>query len=333
MTKDALRVREHETIRNHVGFYDFTHQLLEVTGSDSGKFLDTMFVNTIQGADVGMGKYTTMLNEDGNIIDDVIVFRIEENKYWISTLYIDKMIKWFDEHKENMDIEYKDITDNVAMFAVQGPKSKEFLNSILEDNIDDMKYQEIIENKIDDTTIKIARSGFTGELGFEIYVDPSYSEFMEEKLCETGRKFEVDKITSDVILSSLPMEKGYVLMSDLEGTNPLESGFEWSIHWDKDFVGKEALEKVKKEGAKRSLLGFTIDDELEINPNSKITIDGKEVGKVTNSTFGYTVGKTIGYALVDNFLANIGDKVLIDGHEATLVERIFYDSENERVRA
>lgn len=333
MTKDALRVREHETIRNHVGFYDFTHQLLEVTGSDSGKFLDTMFVNTIQGADVGMGKYTTMLNEDGNIIDDVIVFRIEENKYWISTLYIDKMIKWFDEHKENMDIEYKDITDNLAMFAVQGPKSKEFLNSILEDNIDDMKYQEIRENKIDDTTIKIARSGFTGELGFEIYVDPSYSEFMEEKLCETGRKFEVDKITSDVILSSLPMEKGYVLMSDLEGTNPLESGFEWSIHWDKDFVGKEALEKVKKEGAKRSLLGFTIDDGLEINPNSKITIDGKEVGKVTNSTFGYTVGKTIGYALVDNSLANIGDKVLIDGHEATLVERIFYDSENERVRA
>lgn len=333
MTKDALRVREHETIRNHVGFYDFTHQLLEVTGSDSGKFLDTMFVNTIQGADVGMGKYTTMLNEDGNIIDDVIVFRIEENKYWISTLYIDKMIKWFDEHKENMDIEYKDITDNVAMFAVQGPKSKEFLNSILEDNIDDMKYQEIRENKIDDTTIKIARSGFTGELGFEIYVDPSCSEFMEEKLCETGRKFEVDKITSDVILSSLPMEKGYVLMSDLEGTNPLESGFEWSIHWDKDFVGKEALEKVKKEGAKRSLLGFTIDDGLEINPNSKITINGKEVGKVTNSTFGYTVGKTIGYALVDNSLANIGDKVLIDGHEATLVERIFYDSENERVRA
>lgn len=333
MTKDALKVREHETIRNHVGFYDFTHQLLEVTGPDSGKFLDTMFVNTIQGADVGRAKYTTMLGEDGNIIDDVIVFRIEEYKYWISTLYIDKMIKWFDEHKGDMDVEYKDITDNLAMFAVQGPKSKEFLNSILENTIDDMKYQEIRDNKMDDKTIKIARSGFTGELGFEIYVDPSCSEFMEEKLCETGRKFEVDKITSDVILTSLPMEKGYVLMSDLEGTNPIESGFEWSIHWDKDFVGKEALDKTKIEGPKHSLLGFIIDEDIEINPNTIITIGEEEVGKVTNSTYGYTVEKTIGYALVDNELAKIGDKVLINDNEATLVERVFYDPENKRVRA
>lgn len=333
MAKDALKQREHETIRNHVGFYNFTHELLEVTGSDADKFLDKMFVNTIAGCKIGRAKYTTMLNEEGIIIDDVIIFRLEEEKFWVSTLYIEEMIQWFDQHKENADVEYKEITEETSMFAIQGPKSKEFLNKLLEDSVDDLKYQEIRDNRIEDIPIKVARSGFTGELGYELYIVPACNDFIEEKLCQVGQDFNVDMITSDVILKSLPMEKGYILMSDVEGTNPIEAGFGWSVHWEKDFIGKEALEKVKDEGPKRSLIGFTIDDEnAEIETGTKAMVNGEEAGKITNSTYGYTVGKTIGYVLIDNDAAKVGDKAEIAGHEALLTEREFYDPENKRVR-
>lgn len=334
MTKvDAHMRREHETIRNHVGFYNFTHQLLEVTGPEAGKFLDRIFVNSIEDCEVGMAKYTTMLNEDGEITDDVIVFRLEEEKFWVSTLFIQEMIDWFDSHKENYDVSYEEITEDVSMYAVQGPKSREFLNTILRDDISDIRYQGIKDNMIEDIEVKVARAGFTGELGYEIYVVPACNAFMEEKLCETGHEFEVDMITSDAVLSSLPREKGYVLMSDLEGINPIEAGFGWSVDWDTDFIGKDVLTKVKEEGPKRSLLGFTVqDDEAEIEAGDVIKKDGKEVGKVTTFTYGFTVEKGIGFALVENDLAEIGDKVLINDYEGELTERMFYDPENKKVR-
>src|SRR5690554_14411 len=102
--------REHNAVRERVGYHDFTHKLMEVTGADSGPFMDKLFVNNISGAAVGQGKYTSMLNEDGKIIDDVIIFRMEDNKYWISTLYIDELFEWFGKYEEGYDVHFKDIT-------------------------------------------------------------------------------------------------------------------------------------------------------------------------------------------------------------------------------
>lgn len=332
MRKNELSLRnEHEAIRNRVGFYNFTHQLLEVTGVEAGDFLDKMFVNSIGKTKVGSAKYTTMLNEDGVIIDDVIVFRIEDKKFWVSTLYIDNMIKWFNGHKGASKVEYKDITSITSMYAVQGPNSKEVLNSFLKESIDDIKYFTIKDNMIGNIPVKIARSGFTGELGYEIYVEPKYNELVEAKLFESGKPFDIVQMTTDVILTSLPGEKGYVLMSDLAGTNPLEVDFDWTVDWSKDFIGKKALEKVKAEGAKRRLIGFTVDDDAAvIEAGAAVIVNGKEAGKVTKFTYGYTVEKNIGYALVDRALAKVGDKATIGGAAATLTERIFYDTENNR---
>ncbi|SHN60121.1 aminomethyltransferase family protein [Desulfitobacterium chlororespirans] len=329
---DAAKREQHEAVRNKVGWYHFTHQLLEVTGEDATAFLDRIHANPIATLKVGSERYTTILNEDGVIIDDVVVFRLEENKYWISTLYVNKLVKWLDAYKGESKVEYRNITGAWAMYAVQGPLSKELLNCFLAEKIDDQKFFTIRDNKIGDVLVKVNRAGFAGEkVGYEIYIAPEKAALVEAKLEECGKAFGAVRVTEfQLMVWTLPAEKGFYLMCDLNGTNPLEVGLERGIDWNKDFIGKEALVKVKEEGPKRRMLGFTVDEEdMHIETRSlgssgaPILLDGEEVGRVRKLTYGYTVGKNIGYALVDSGKANIGDKVIINGFEATLTDKVF----------
>ena len=332
---DELRRREHEAVRNSVGYYDFTHQVLDVFGKDAEDFLDKIFVNDIKNMKNTHALYTTMLNEDGKIIDDVIIFRLEKEKYLISTLYIDKMIKWFDKFKEGFDVDYKDITDDLTMFAVQGPKSKDLVNKIVDKDISDLKFFTIEDNSLGDIALMVARAGFTGELGYELYVQSDKKDILEEKIKEAGKEFDLVNITTDVIIGSLPGEKGYVLMSDLEGANPLEVGYGWTVAWDSDFIGKDALLKAK-ENVSRDLFGFELLEDGQVEAGDKVLLDGKEIGKVTKFTYGYTVEKYIGYCMIEKDKAVEGKKVEIKTKagslEAKLCDRVFYDKDNERVK-
>lgn len=334
MAQDLKR-KEHEAVRQAVGIYDFTHQLLEVTGKDAGVFLDKLFVNGFSNAKVGQAKYTTMLNKEGIIEDDVIIFRLSNTCYWISTLYIDKMIAHFDAVKKEEDVAYRNRTPETSMIAVQGPDAHKVLNRLLAEPVDDVKHFYMADNRLGDQEIKVARSGFTGELGYELYIQPNTVEETMKALEEAGKKVgvSVTRMTTDAILTSLPREKGYVLMSDLEGTNPLEVGFDWTVNWKKDFIGKAALEKVKKEGAKRALLGFkTAKADLAIEAGTPVKKEGENIGKVTVFTEGYSVGGGIGYALVDLAKAKKGDTVTIGEVETALTDRIFYDPGDERMK-
>jgi aminomethyltransferase len=272
------------------------------------------------------------LNEDGIIIDDVVVMRLEENKYWISTLYIYKLIEWLNAQKGDYQVEYKDVTGSWDMYSVQGPKSKELLNSFIAGNIDDQKFFTIRDNKIGDVLVKIARAGFAGEkIGYEIYVAPAHRKIVEEKLSEHGKDFGAMQVTElQIMIWTLPTEKGFYLMVDLRGTNPFEVGLDRGIDWGKDFIGKDALERIKAEGPKRQLLGFTVDnDEVYIQcrnlsgPGAAVMLNEQEIGRVTKFTYGFTVDKNIGYALIDIGKATVGDMVDINGFEALLTDKVF----------
>ena len=333
LKNDELRRSEHNAVRNNAGYYDFTHQLLEVTGEDAPAFLDRLYVNAIGTSKIGTAKYTTMLNNDGQIIDDVIVFRIDEKVFHISTLYINELIAWMDKNREGFNVEYKDITPVTTMYAVQGPESRKLLNRFLAENIDDLPFYGIRSNKIGDTDVRVARSGFTGELGYEIYCTPEKSSLIEAALVENGKDLGLVKITTDIIIGSLPREKGYVLMSDIGGANPYEVGFGWTVSKKKDFIGKAATDALLAEGIKRELLGFELEEEAEVNPEDKVYLNGECVGKVTCFTYGYTVEKYIGFAMI-SAPAKVGDKVEIgEQHvKAAVVERVWYDKENARTR-
>lgn len=329
---DAMKRAQHEAVRNTVGWYYFTHQLLEVTGEDATAFLDRIHVNPIATLRIGGARYTTILDEDGLIIDDVVVFRLGENKYWISTLYVKKLIAWLDAHKGASKVEYGDITSVTDMYSVQGPKSKDLLNCFLAEKVDDQKFFTIRDNRIGNVPVKISRAGFAGEkLGYEIYVAPENAGLVESKLAECGKAFGATQVTEfQVMVWTLPSERGFYLMCDIGGTSPLEVGLDRGIDWSKDFIGKAALETIKTEGPKRQMLGFTVDDDDAMieardkgGPGAAVMVNGEEVGRVTKYTYGYTVGKGIGYALVETARAKIGDKVTINGFAATLTDKAF----------
>jgi aminomethyltransferase len=218
------------------------------------------------------------------------------------------------------------------MYAVQGPKSKDLINAIVAKNVDDQKFFTIRDNKIGDVPVKISRAGFTGEkVGYEIYVSPENKGKVEAKLAECGKAFNTVQVTEfQVMVLTLATEKGFYLMCDIDKTNPFEVDLARGIDWNKDFIGKAALEKVKAEGPKRRLLGFTTaEDDIHISSRDRggagdaVIVNGEEVGRVTKCTYGFTAGKSIGYALVETAKAKVGDKAVINDNAAVLTERVF----------
>lgn len=338
VNKELLR-KEHEAVRNKVGFFDFAHDILEVTGKDARDFLDFMCVNVISEVEPNNASYTTILNENADALDDVIVFYHGGDKYWVTTLFMDSLQKWFNSHVGDRDVKFKDITKETALYAVQGPKSKDVLNKMLKDTVDDLGYFQFKQTMLDDINVMVSRTGFTGELGYELYFHPKYTDKIIEALNEKGKEFGIVEVTTDVTLTSLPTEKGYITVNDFKGANPIELGLEWSVDCEKDFVGKDKLCILKEEGPERRLVGFEVEgDNVEIKKGDVVKVDGKEIGEVTTFTYGFTVEKYIGYALIESQYAKEDGKLTIVSNgkeiEATIVEgRIFYDVKGERVRA
>lgn len=329
---DDMKRREHMAVRENVGWYLWTHQLVEVKGADATAFLDQLFTKPIANLKVGKERYTTMLNEKAEIIDDVVVFRLEEQKYWVSTLFATYLIAWMDQQKGDRQVEYANVTAQYHMYAVQGPKSKDMVNDLVKDSIEELKFFSFADNEIDGIPVIINRAGFTGEkLGYEIYAAADQAEIMEQKLRASGEKFGAVEVTEFQVMAwTLPTEAGFYYMRDLRHTNPFEVGLEKGINWEKDFIGKEALLKVKEEGPAREMVGFTV-EEADIyirskhlgGPGEAVYVDGEEVGRVSKLVYGYVQDKNIGYILAKKGSLKVGDHVLIHGHEAVITPTNF----------
>ena len=180
---DDMKRSEHMAVRDAVGWYLWTHQLVEVTGKDAAAFLDYIFPKNISNLKNGRERYTTMLDENAQIIDDVVVFRMEDEKFWISTLFKMMMFPWFEAHKGSYQVEFKDITKEWEMYAVQGPRSIEMVNALVKNPVDNQKFFEMKANEIDGIPVYVNRAGFTGEkLGYELYFPKAEAPAQEEKL-------------------------------------------------------------------------------------------------------------------------------------------------------
>lgn len=317
---------QHDAVRNNVGWYRWTHDLLEIKGEDSTKLLDYIFVNSIAKAAVGRSKYTTMLNEQGHIIDDVIVLHIDNKHYWISTLYIPEMKEWIELNKGDLNVTYKELTYDIDMYSIQGPNSLSMINTLLTNPVDTLKRFAIEENKIGDIIVKVHRSGFTGENGYEIYCGISDSKAVSDAIKKVGENYDATELTVlEVYVRSLPVEKGFALRQDFYGLNPYEADLGWSVDLSKEFIGKVATQRVKEEGTKRKLVGieFKAESYEDISQGERIKVKGRDVGFVRAAIYGYSVGKNIGFAIVDTEKVRIGDMVEIgrNNSAAVIVEK------------
>lgn len=329
---DEMKRSEHMAVRNTVGWYLWTHQIVEVTGEDCTEFLEWIYPKNIGNLAIGRERYTPMLDEKGEIIDDVVIFRMGEKKYWISTLFRAEMFRWFEAHKGEYQAAWEDITPQWEMYAVQGPKSLEMVNQLTERPSDDQKFFEIRENKIEGIPVYINRAGFTGEkLGFEIYFPKQEAPKMEGKLRELAESLGGKEVTEFQVMAwTLPCEAGFYYMRDLRHTNPYEVGLAGGINWDKEFIGKEALKEIRDQGAKREVVGFTVADaDIHIkgrnmgNEGEFVYKDGECVGRCMKITYSYVKEINNGTIICTKGSLKPGDKVTMHGHEAVICEPKF----------
>lgn len=331
---DEWKRSEHMAVRESAGYYLFTHQLMEVTGPDACRFLDYMLPNNISSLKKNRDRYTTMLNDQGEIIDDVVVMRMDEEKYWVSTLYYEKIDDWFYEHSEDYDIDTSDITDEWDMFSVQGPKSKDIMNKLVEGGVEGLRFFANKAAVISGHDVIINRGGFTGEkFGYEIYCSPEDSDDIQEIL-DAGVKAAGGKEVTEfqVFAWTLPTEAGFYYMRDLNHTNPFEVGLEKNINWDKEFIGKAALLKIRETGPEREMVGFEVCDDNEDfyirakqygGPGEPVYIEGEEeeVGRVSKLVYSYLKNVNNGYILARKGKLKIGDHIKIHGTECVITEK------------
>ena len=329
---DEMKRSEHMAVRNTVGWYFWTHQILEITGPDATAFLEYMYPNKIGNLAVGRDRYTTMLNEQGEIIDDVVIMRRAEDKYWVSTLFASKTDDWWYYHQGDYDVEWTEVTEDWAMYAVQGPKSQEVVESLVKDSVKDLKFFAHRDAEIEGIPCLINRGGFTGEkLGYEIYVSQEDGEALEKLLKPAVEKAGGKEVTEFQIMAwTLPTEAGFFYMRDLAHTNPFEVDMAGGINWEKNFIGKEALLKVKEEGPAREMVGFEV-PEADIyirskqygGPGEPVFIEGEEeeVGRVSKLVYSYVKEVNNGYILAKKDKLHVGYKNKIHGYDAVITKR------------
>lgn len=321
--KEDSRARtQHQAVRENAGWYRWTHDLVEVKGTDAIAFLDHLFVNNIAKAAIGKTKYTTMLNEDGKIIDDTIVMHMNDDLYWVSTLYAPQLIKWMDQHKGSSRVEYCDISRKVDMYAIQGPNSLKVVNTLVAEPVDELKRFSVADNKIGNLEVEIHRSGFTGETGYEVYCKAEDTKIVAAAIKEAADTYNAPEIDIlEVYVRSLPVEKGFALRQDMYLLTPFECGLEWSVNLEKDFIGRDALVKAKAEGPKKLLVGLEyLNESYEDIAQKEIVYDkGVPCGFVRAAIYGYTVDKNIGFAVIDAKHAVNGRRVTVGQNNSPAV--------------
>ena len=334
---DMDRRRDHELVRQRVGLADFTMGLLEISGAEARSLLDELCVNDLAGLRPGRIIYTSLLNDQGLMIDDVTVFCFTDQRFWMVTAWKADTLTWMTEHRGEKAVAFEDLSDQVALWTIQGPDSRRLVASCLDIDITGMDYYSFMENRAGGLPVIVSRTGFTGELGYEIYADSTRIGTVVGELLRAGERYGARVVATDACFESLPTEKGLILKRDFEGANPLELGLGWSVKWDKPFFhGRDKLLEVKAKGPERRLRGFVCEnDEVDIDNGSPVRVDGRVVGRVTTANYGYSVEKSIGYCLIDSAAAAEGTAIVIEsgGRElaGVLTSRVFYDRERSRI--
>ncbi len=316
-------ITEHKRVRESVGIFDVSHMgEFKVSGKDALKFLQKVTVNDVSKLAPGRAQYSAMCYENGGIVDDLLVYNLGD--YYmvvVNASNIEKDFEWMQRHIEG-DVKLENISDEVALLAVQGPNSLLTLQKLTDVDLKQIKYYHFVRGKLADVEMIISRTGYTGELGFELYFDakPELCRRVWSAIMEAGKEFNIGPVGLGA-RDTLRTEMGYMLYgNDIDGdTNPLEAGLDWIVKFDKgDFIGKESLLKVKSEGLKRKLVGFVIDGRVPPRHGQEIFKDGEKIGFVTSGTFSPILERGIGLGYVDIKFAKPGERITISSHGRNL---------------
>jgi len=294
-------IDEHNEVRTNVGVFDTSHMgTFIITGENSEKFLDYVTLGNISGLPNKKAKYSMILNENGGIKDDIIVYRFDYDfMVVVNAGNLEKDFNWLNKQKEigKRKIDIKNISTDICLISVQGPKSSEILQTICETYIKDMKYFTISELKlknVDASFCRIARTGYTGEDGFEIFISKEQMIVLWEKLMNLSIKPCGLGCRDTLRLEACMPLHGHEID---ENINPIDAGFQKTINWNNNFIGKDKLLFLKDKPSKVSI-AFECLFGVARNTN-KVFLGSREIGYVTSGSFSPTLKKAIGMALID----------------------------------
>jgi len=309
-------IEEHLTVRKAVGVFDVSHMgEFMIEGGDAPSFVDWLITNDAEAIPIKRVVYSPMCLENGCIVDDLLCYHLDDNAYMlvVNAANTAKDRDWVKAHLKG-DVKFTDITDDITLIAVQGPKSRDIMKKITSKiDIDNMKYYWCDWGEVAGENVLVSRTGYTGELGYEVYMRPDVNALkIYDALFDVGKDFGIKPVGLGA-RDTLRLEKKLCLYgNDIdETTTPLEAGIAWTVKFDKDFIGKDALLKQKEEGLKRHLVGFKMIGRGIPRHGYDIYIGRVKRGYVTSGTYSPSLSEPIGLGYVPIENSSVGSKIEI----------------------
>lgn len=329
--------QEHLAVRNAAGIFDISHMgKFTLQGKNLLKQLQKLVPSDLEKLRSAQAQYTVLLNPQAGIIDDIIIYYQGETEAGeqrvtiiVNAATTDKDKDWLLKHLDTNTIDFQDLSLDRVLIAIQGPQAITYLQPLVTDDLSSMAAFAHMETKVMDEPAFIARTGYTGEDGFEVMVAP-----------EVGQKLWKSLLDAGVVpcglgaRDTLRLEPAMALYGqDIDdSTTPLEAGLAWVVHLDSkgDFIGRSVLEKQKSEGIQRRLVGIEMQGRHIARHGYPVVSNGKVVGEVTSGTLSPTLGKAIALAYVPKNLAKIGQQLEVEirgkNYPAIVVKKPFYRS-------
>jgi aminomethyltransferase len=316
---------EHHTVRNAVGVFDVSHMgEVFVSGDKSLDFLQYITSNDVSKLTPGKVQYTCLPNTNGGIVDDFLLYMITKNRYLlvVNASNMEKDLAWINKCN-TFGCAIDNQSDNYSLLAVQGPKSLELLQELTEVNLSDIRYYNFKIGTIAGVKdVILSRTGYTGEIGFELYVKNESVKQLWDALFNTSIELKPIGLAAR---DTLRLEKGFCLYgNDInDTTSPIEAGLGWITKFTKDFINHERLKEEKERGASRRLVGLELVDKGIARKDYRIVnVDGNEIGVITSGTMSPTLNKAIAMGYVPKILSKIDTEVFIQVRNKQLKARV-----------
>jgi len=321
---------EHNLVRSKVGLFDVSHMgEFIISGNDAQSFLQKITINDLESLDVGQAQYTAMCYDDGGIVDDLLLYK-DEDKFMmvVNANNIEKDMEWL---KKNLKghIKLNDVSNQKGLLAIQGPRSRDVLQTLTDTNLSSIDFYHFINGKLAGIDAMISRTGYTGELGYELYIDSNVVIDVWSKLLDAGSYYGIEPVGLGC-RDTLRLEMKYPLYgNDInETTNPLESGLGWITKLNKkSFIGKSAINDLKGK-IQRRLICIEMNERSIPRNGCLIYKHDDLVGSITSGTMSPSLGTGIGIGYVKIPHTDAGTKLEIDirgkRKSATVIKPPFY---------
>ncbi len=312
--------QEHNAVRKHAGLFDVSHMgEFLVSGPDALELIQKVTINDASVLKPGKAQYSAMCYEDGGIVDDLLVYMLDDEKYMlvVNASNIEKDFEWIQDQND-LDADVENQSDNIGLIALQGPASVKILQKLTDTDVESIRFYTFERGSVaGEEDVIISATGYTGEKGFELYVDTDKADIKKiwNEILDAGKQYEIEPAGLGA-RDTLRLEMGYTLYgNDInKDTTPIEARMSWLTKFDKgDFIGKQRLLEQKEKGAPRKLMGFEIQEERKI-PRAGYEIRdnyGTKIGYVTSGTQSISLNKGIGMGYMKTEKAVESEKIFI----------------------